>query len=229
MTKLTIHKDGKITRSVWNPEDRKMDAYDVTDRAPSFLFQECTVDDDVTLRDVFLILQRDVDLYDTIFQNWCKEIVTEAFENPAKPRDNDGPGQIDYVELCWNLDIDREENTLTFGGFPSFHGYGTWDDGTPGPWGVDFSPASTLLDYPLKLNDEIRVIDGAIQTYKGAQFTLGQILYGIIWELSFFGGPKEQREAMQSLEETMRRIDNGEEELIPWEDVKKMLFSDDEA
>lgn len=53
--------------------------------------------------------------------------------------------------------------------------------------------------------------------------TLLQLIYALFWELSFFGTPAERNAQRAQLEEQVRRIDAGEEELVSWEEVRKEL------
>lgn len=51
-----------------------------------------------------------------------------------------------------------------------------------------------------------------------------EIVAHILWEITFYGFTnKALGEARHRLEELSRRIDSGEEKLIPWDDVKKEL------
>lgn len=53
--------------------------------------------------------------------------------------------------------------------------------------------------------------------------TLLQLIHALFWELSFFGTPEERDAERRSLQETVRRIDAGEERLIPFEEVLRKL------
>ena len=51
-----------------------------------------------------------------------------------------------------------------------------------------------------------------------------EIVAHILWEITFYGFTnKSIKEVRHRLEELSRRIDSGEEKLIPWDDVKKEL------
>ena len=197
---LRIKKGGIVELTRWDSK-RKKPGYsttDVTDRAHKLLFEPVTLDDDVALRDIFLILQRELDFYNTLFGNWCKEIVNEAFspaENNQKPLTEDG---MQYLEVFWLITEGKHKEKMSLSGhhFPAFHGWGIWDDGTEGGFGVEFTPVYQLLDYPVKLNNDMIIYDEvpgktseSTRTYNDITYTLGHVLYAIIWELSFFGSP----------------------------------------
>ena len=51
----------------------------------------------------------------------------------------------------------------------------------------------------------------------------------ILWEITFYGFTEEKVLAEHAeLKKQLERIDSGEEELIPWEDIEKELGLDNE-
>jgi hypothetical protein len=222
MSTLLLKKGGILELKYWDTESHSNITRDVTDQATFNLMRQCELDDDVTLRDVFLVLQRDLDVYKIIINNWVEELVEEAFQ-PAE-RESD----VDYLELYWNITVDRDEKfpcaPIAF--FPSFHGWGSYDDGSgKGGIGLMMSKVSTLMDYPLKLRKDVLFIDDTdmknpITTeYQGATYSLLHILYGIIWEMSFLGGPSDRDEKIEEMEQTIERIKSGEEKTYSMDEV----------
>ena len=73
---------------------------------------------------------------------------------------------------------------------------------------MSFTAANAYINYPVKLaqkmiiNDEVErkqktkdnhfFTQPPVAIFERSVYTLGDILYGIIWELSFHGGPKER-------------------------------------
>lgn len=245
---LIIKPGGHIERKKW--EDGGYVVQDVTDSGPLHLMEPCVLEDGVTLRDIFVILKRDIDLYSIIINNWVEEIVEEGLSGKAPAKDDTS---VDFLELYWEIEAEVGKDP-EFGGhlFPSFHGWGTWpEDGhTPaghkGGIAVDFSPSYELIDLPVKLRDAVgfsveknyRSKPGDRQEYPGATYSLFHILYAIIWELSFAGGPDDRAAKLEKLMESVRRIERGEEKTTPWEEIKTDLqagspelgdvFADDE-
>jgi hypothetical protein len=216
MEGLTIKKGGIVERTRWDSKLKKP-AYvttDVTDRAHQFLFEQVTLAEDVTLRDIFLILQRRLEFYDELLGNWCKEIVTEAFSISEDQQQSFTQGGMQYLEVYWMLTESQDEDKVSLSGhhFPAFHGWGTWEDGTEGGYGVEFTPVYQLLDYPVRLNQEMPIYDdiGRIpkppRVYQDATYTLGHVLYGIIWELSFFGSPTMRDGQREEIFETISEM-----------------------
>jgi|CXWL01.1.fsa_nt_gi hypothetical protein len=230
----------------------------VTKNAFQHLFDECDLEDGVTLRDIFLLARENMWILEPVIGNWIKEIVAEGLDNPSKTVFEYDPYQCEYLELYWHLRQSTHDYSgsieKTFSGthFPDFGGTGyeikeTFKEensgfeylaGTRISMAIDFSPTPGLIDLPVKLNRDCRIYDedytkpvetrynkeegGYPTIYKadGMQFTLGHILQGIFWELSFCGGPEDRDAKAKELKDTIARIDRGEEELIEIDNVE---------
>jgi hypothetical protein len=87
----------------------------------------------------------------------------------------------------------------------NFHGIGFPDANNERiHWGVSLSSSSTLIDLPLQLNTTCDVYKDyemtPYLTLPNISYTLIEVIYGIIWELSFFGGPQERQEKKEELD-----------------------------
>lgn len=72
-----ITPGGKLMRSKWNKKGR-YEIYDVTDEAPSFLFQECVLAPGVRVADVFSLVAKHLDFFAVLLRNnWAREIISE--------------------------------------------------------------------------------------------------------------------------------------------------------
>mgnify|MGYP003462339920 CR=1 FL=1 len=206
---LLIKKDGKLERDKYGKETE-----DATEFALQYLMEPCKIEDGVTLKDIFLILQRDIDVYKFIINNWVEELVEEGLSGRTDEEiENDC--NIEYLELYWNLsaEIGKDKD---FSGylFPGFHGWGLWPDcefdnypkGTRGGIAVEFTPVYNLINCPVKLKSTVCLtVDknykqvGEPQMFENPEYSLFHILYGIIWELSFCGNPSERESAFANL------------------------------
>lgn len=260
---IRIAKGGKLIETKWvcdkseTGEEGKYVDSDVTDQAIRRLMDNCELEEGVTLRDIFLLLNTELQIFDAIIGNWCEEIVTEGLTKPAKPYDLNDDEQIEFLELYWYTDYDDgSEYGPSFCGYsrPDFHGIGVarknnsyfdWknDDGTQAiewkagdrtPWGISFSSANDLIDIPVKLNTDFTILEGntekpikqygeVIAVYKGATYTLLNILHGILWEMSFHGGPEKRDVFSAGLRETVDKIKSGEMETVPMESVDEFF------
>ena len=62
-----------------------------------------------------------------------------------------------------------------------------------------------------------------LATLRNVNYTLGQVLYAILWELSWHGGPEDRDKLNKELKGMVDRINSGEEKTIPMEEVLKDL------
>lgn len=256
MEKLEIRKGGKLVETKWvydrEKEEGEYKEFDRTDQAIRHLFEPCQLGEDVRLKDIFELLNTELDIFDAVIGNWCKEIVTEGLTKPGKPYDltKYDPEQIEYLELRYTPEYELYEGVDSFYGFtrPDFGGVGVelqndgdqdhYKKGERIPWGISFTAANDLINIPVKLNDTFAVYEGILRCkdkpgfghklveFKNPTYTLGGILEGIIWEMSFHGGPEKRDEFGKELRETVEKIKSGEEKGIELNSVDD-LFKDE--
>lgn len=228
---LRLCKNGRLIKTEWNPDKEDYESSDVTDQAIRLLFEACELADDVTLKDIFLLLNTELQIFDSIFGNWCEEIVTYGLQNKGKVHTGEyDPDAIEYLELyqTWGTEKFKGEPPSFYGNiFPQFHGIGfvlKEDDkqgwpkkGERTPWSICLSDILDLVNLPVKLNTEIEIYEDDYtadprQGYKsllkitGVSYGLGQILFGILWELSFHGSPADSKKVSESLKEMVKEI-----------------------
>ena len=233
--KLEIRKGGKLIETKW-VYDKKLKQgeykeFDKTDQAIRKLFETCELAPDVTLKDIFQLLNTELDLFDAVIGNWCKEIVTEGLTQPEKPYDLSvyNPDQIEYLELRFTPEYDNDgDNTKDYlNGLcrPDFSATGVvlqdehehYKKGERIPWSISFTPANELINIPVKLAKDMVIYEGILKTkvtdlpkqlavFDNPQYTLGNILYGIIWEMSFHGGPNSRNDFHKDLLKTVDSI-----------------------
>jgi hypothetical protein len=240
MEKLEIRKGGRLVKTKWvYDEENKEGQYvgrDVTESAIRYLFDDCVLADDVTLRDVFLLLNTELKLFDIILGNWCEEIVNEGLTGPAQ---TERDSEIEYLELYWVPSRNKFDGKNRMEGttFPWFHGVGYvlteekeyHPAGSRINYGMSFTPVYKLIDLPLKLKKETEVwtqdydaglrADSKLMDTEEWPMTLGHILQGIIWELSFHGGPESRDKLGAELLQSVESIRSGKAETIPFSDL----------
>ena len=210
---VRIAKNGKLIEvDLYNQES------DVTDTAIRYLFEPCTLEEGVTLKDIFLLLNSNLAMFDTVLGNWCCDIVTEGLSQPAKVFNGYNKDEIEYLELCYYAHYNDKEKCEFHGTHrPDFGGIGwelrenvyhDWDDKETGSkaieyekgsrisWSLSYTPSSEIINLPVKLSNKMAVYnsdttDGnymkELYHFMDPEYTLGEILNGIIWELSFHG------------------------------------------
>jgi hypothetical protein len=194
---------------------------DITEHASKFLFEKCELSEKYTVKDFFLFLNTNVDIFNLIFGNWLKELTEEALKgNPKVKEDQSWINDIDYLELYWCIESNNFGNSDDLFGlsFPQFHGMGVIKPGSTNiqaphcnvgditSFGVSLSATYEFLDKPLRLSKEfifsiIRKTKSGNPAYvsknhifKNPSYTLAQIIQGIVWEWSFSGGPEQRQE-----------------------------------
>ncbi len=196
MAYLFINKNAEVILNEYQGQKN------VTDFAYRFLHNQCDIEDGVTLKEIFTILNRDLGLYDLVLGNWCREFVEQAFSETNPKRTDDF-----YLELYWRAEC--EDGILQGLEFPAFHGVGIEND-TIVQYSLSFSQPSDLMNVPLKFNNILEINGTTCQL----KFSLLQILQGIIWELSYHGSPSDKIKAKDEMYATLERIKNGQEKLV---------------
>jgi hypothetical protein len=181
MENLILEVGGRLTAL----HDDQTTTTDVSDSAPTLLFEPCQLASKVTLRDVFLLISKHIDVFETLLGNWCREFTEEILS----AKDFEPTAEIQHLELVFFLE--DYEGTLYGMCRPDFHGVGKDSE----KYSIVLTPSYQLADFPVLL--------GGVVTEQGdvyrAPFTLGQILHGILWELAFFGSPKSRDEKAEEL------------------------------
>jgi len=225
MNQMKIKKDGILERTYFDSDKGDYKTQDVTKAPFKYLFEPCTLDKDVTLKDIFLLLNSHIEFYDLVLGNWCKEIVETGLSNLA-PSDT----ELEYLELYWflNKDYDEEDKETLYGGlFPSLHGVGykakediidKWGTllclkGERVAYGLTLTNLSALMNLPVILKDELSIFDSISPTGETllsiatSQYSLGHILHGLLWELSWHGSPSDAEKFAKELNSIIESID----------------------
>lgn len=233
--RIELRKGGKLIEIKWVYDKAKGEGeyqeFDITKQAIRHLFEVCELEEGVTLKDIFLLLNTELDIFDAVIGNWCKDIVTEGLTQPEKPYDLStyDPDQIEYLELVYTpeYDLDGDDKDVLYGIHrPDFGGVGVvlqaenehHKAGERIAWGVSFTPSNELINIPVKLSDKFSIYEGILKwdktstgdrvlaSFSNPTYTLGGILEGIIWELSFHGGPGSRKIRKDELDEAVKSI-----------------------
>lgn len=153
---------------------------------------------------------------------------------------------LHYIRVFWECEYD----SLTETRWPPatdlwlhVDGIGDiWEDHQPGGrfyeegqdythcngYAIEMTPLYALRHLPIRIDPIMTVRPSPTQESSHAPLdipapdvTLLQLIHALFWELSFFGTP-EQRDAMrEELQQRAKRIEAGQERLIPFEDIRK--------
>lgn len=250
---LTLSPGPKLTRYDWG-YDESLDknasiGHDVTAQASHHLFDVVKLDADVTLRDIFLLLDTDTLLQEVYAREWVKECLAEVMRGrstdvPAIEYDPEG---IEYLELyqVWSQDSYTQElqpiHHLQFHGIGFVlqedvveEGHVSYRAGQRIKWGVSCTSPLKLLHLPVRINPEVIIREDNVDSVNygdtigrmlNPSVTLGQVLHGVLWELSFHGAPSARNEVSAKLKSLASDI--GSETLISHQTTD--LFADYKA
>lgn len=208
---LRLCAGGKLYYRKWFMDERKGQVFDVTDRPLGFLMHNCELDSNLTLRDVFDFIEMHIESLEPILGNWVREFLEES----KQPYEGKADRDIERLELYWFLESDQDLGTSGMA-FPSFHGIGASGE----KYGVDFSACNSMMNLPLSLKTDAEIFmrdslpQGASHStvvLPGVEYTLLGILYGIIWELAFYGPPakrdKKQNRLLKEANKLLKSIE----------------------
>jgi hypothetical protein len=226
MDGLFLRSGGRLDKVRWVYDDAKGEGSyvtrDVTSCSSGYLMESVIFDGDIRLKDILSLLHSDVVLQAVFRRDWAAEYSAEMLKGDSTPFTGEyDADEIEYLELYSIWEKNSATNEVEGISRLSFHGIGfeLRDDSMQGdmvvhpkgsriPWGLTFSPIRELLDLPVKVNPNIVVCEGytksdkyghTLETLVSGQPTLGQVIHGILWEISFHGGPEETKDFAETL------------------------------
>lgn len=158
----------------------------------------------VTFGRFFEIISLNKDLIEKIYHSCLGgySLTPFMFEIEDIP---DRKNNLDYVEICWSCDKYDDEFNIS----SSFHGIGSKDNGEEETYAIEFTPLNNLKNLPLRLNTNLSYFvlpkgkgKKAKDVYLGDRyFTLYDVLYAILFEITFNGDPKNRNSRLAELED----------------------------
>ncbi len=231
---LTLAPGPKLAQHDWTYDESCNEGsyvdHDVTEHASRHLFDTVELDPGVTLRDIFLLLDIDPLLQEVFARDWAKEFLVEVMGGNSKnvPAIEYDPEGIEYLELyqLWN------QNSFTGELQPihhlNFHGVGfelredvvregcvDYRAGERIKWGVSFTSPLEILHLPVRLNPGVIICEGNLDSVNHGKeigrmlnpgITLGQVIHGLLWELSFHGSPASRKEESAKLKSLANEV-----------------------
>jgi hypothetical protein len=245
---LVFSKGGKLTMNEWiYDHNAKIGHYQHIDLTEDLRWihkrgRDVQFADDVTLNDVFLFLERDPEICDMIFENcYIKDYVNcwKKIDPSTINRDHSyDPDGIEYLMVYWATDLFTYAGKQEISGLDRacFDGQGfelqedqfedeektykLYSKGTRIDWGIDFTPLPKMLDLPVVLNTEFKILKEwgrrvgidynkdeppILDCYRS--FSFHQAIEAIMWELSFHGIEEDKLAKGAELSEIRKSID----------------------
>jgi hypothetical protein len=244
MPKLTLKPGPSLRVHRYTTEDN-IEGVEVNDRAHEFLFCNVAVDPAVTLNDFFELLRLSPLLKDIYRQDFAHELSAEA-EEGFEPDPNER-GLEEHLEALvlsqmWNLDTSTNtyspishlsltgESPILLVDSPDYF----CKAGERIQWGVSSAGLRSMLLCRVRVDNKIRVCEEdiyskgymrelSVANIKG--FTLGQLLEGLLWELSFHGTPEDTRKVFDELSERVTDIESNPDKWVSSADDEDCFLS----
>ena len=138
-------------------------------------------------------------------------------ESQKQPKDKKRDG-MDKIEICFVIDNLINEIETWW----EIHGIGKKRNRTT--YALDFTPVHELMDYDVCFANKTYVRQRKLLKFKGIPSpTLLDVLYIVLYEVSFHGSPETRDERMKDLEQRIKDLKSGKLKTIPWEEAKKQI------
>ena len=206
-------ENGKLLRDVWDKKTKIMERnIDVSHLILYALNYPCKLGPELTLKDIFKLICS-INNYPVLSPlltggNCLKEIIEEGLQPPLNK------SSLQYINIGWRATL-NDENEFGF----NTDVYGSID-GDKEKYALDMSITCNIIDCKIKLVEDISITDETKNGFeilkqtgmfpvliKGKkEHTLLDILRGIFWELSFFGGPKERDIQIEKIAKSIEDI-----------------------
>lgn len=193
---------------------------DVTAVAAMHLMEPVEIDPGFTLFDFFKLLRDSPTLQMVLHHDWAGAYVDAVFklelvEGSRPPLlDDEEDDTLEYLELHTYWEKNTKTGVLEGNHHLSFHGVGplleqdrfsngelVYRANTRPTYGISFRPVKELLHLPLRYKPEVDILEGCtddyrtynnkLETVRVEHPTLGQVLQGVMYELSFHGSPED--------------------------------------
>jgi hypothetical protein len=236
MQGLVLKSGGRLDKVRWVYDDEaekgEYVATDVTEDAISYLLEPVRFEGELFLRDIFALVDLNPALLLVLRRDWGAEYLAEYKRVIATAPLYSGeydPDGLEYLELYQSWSKNSATGEISGHQRLDFHGIGyelrediMQDDwvmhkkGSRISWAVEMTPLAELLNLPLRLNPEVIVSEDdtesgnymkKLETLRMSTPTLAQVVHGILWELSFCGGPEDAIEKKEHLKKLMAEVD----------------------
>lgn len=168
----------------------------------------CEVEDDVTLRDIFELMNENIDFWEQHIGGYCSVFVNEGLQECDDPFVD-----VKSVEVSWSAES-IDDNLDAFN-VMDFHMVSDSNE----TLSMSFAPVNKFSHVPVVVDKRFRIYKDFEIAFDAGNLTpsLFQIIYSIFWELSFYGPPENREKEHASLLKTIDGIKNGTEKLYEFD------------
>ena len=211
---------------------------DVSDRLEYLLNETVEIEEGTTLKDILMLLKPYVFQFSPIFT-----LLPDALRGIIQESEKPGSCNLEQLEMTWSVSLQTTDGEEKVWEHIYFDGIGPPEDENTKEklihYAIDFTPINELAMLPVKLNTEYKIIDERdilnhpypelFKSHK--EYTLYDVFFGILNELSFYGYIEDRNDKSDELKGIMKSIEDGTAELKSLNSVEalfKDLESDDE-
>ena len=170
----------------------------------------------VTFGDFFHLLIKEKNLIDLIFSASLCSFPFASLIQDFKKKTESLDDEDQFLEIFWHVDFDEDELSV----YPGIQliEIKKGNKNEKITFGLDFLSLSALKEYPLKLNENLEIIDYKnplknsdliLKTTK--KYTLYEITDAIFYELTFYGTPQMRDKEGESILEQVKDIETAKE------------------
>lgn len=232
---MSLHPGPTLIRRDWEYDEARGEGHyvkhEVTEHASRYLFEPVALAPDLTLRDIFLLIDVNPLLQQIFAQNWAAELMHEIMTGSVVSPSIEDPEGIEYLELYQVWSKNSSSGELQPIHRLDFHGIGFvlkedivkdgevhYRAGERIQWGVSFTSPLEMLHLTVRVNPEVTLCEDNLDSVNygkkigrllNSGVTLGQVLDGILWELSFHGAPESRKQEKADLKRLADAVDAG--------------------
>jgi len=197
----------------------------------NFLHEEVVFSKDLRFKDVFNHLYKEKKTIHLLFRFCMGNVTLDDFLPDMKRKDKSGWLDLECVQIAWRVNPFEKETidiSTEFLGKPKGKD-GNRIKGVETGVGLDFCTLASYADLPIRLNKHFIIEQYSVKKKptlllkKQRNFVLFDVLHTILDDVTFYGKPKERDKQFKTLNEQLKRIESGEEEMTPHKEVIKKL------
>jgi hypothetical protein len=202
---VILQKGGKLVYKKWNAKKQEYTLKPIGKYETSyFLMDTCTLGEGIKLKDVFKFVEKNIELFRILMPNvYLNEYIKESKKKPTNK------SEIRYLELyCY---LTSEYGFFQGLNFPEFHGIGSTPEmGDNTPFSLSFCEISSLINLEIIMKNKISIdgedMETLLELKNAPSFTLFQIIYGIFYELSWYGSPEKTKKHNEELQKIFKKF-----------------------
>lgn len=221
---------------IWHFRDEE--PVDVKQDADAYLFENVDLSESPTVRDVYLLMRDHCpNLIATYRRLFAVEVLREFTNGSSLPATDTDVHKTTHVEF------QRYEEENTAEGMSDGFNYsvcamseplkedddsGVWRVGEVIPYAISFCTPQSIAHLPLRLADETIVTESdpfstkfaqSIRRYRNTKIKLGDLIYALLWELTWHGVSTERDDAKAEILEKRNAVDVEEVKTYPIESL----------